>query len=66
MGLLVWAVTTLMRGLGHAGLGAQLAQVLVPVIVGVTSYIALATALGVREMGAVRSLLARRFGPTKS
>jgi hypothetical protein len=61
MGLLVWATFVAMDNLiGSAGLLQQAILVIVPVAVGVASYLGMALAFRVEELDYVRNLVLRR------
>jgi putative peptidoglycan lipid II flippase len=63
MGILVWLSSRLLENnMTFAGFGQQAVGVLVPVLVGVVSYLAFAYLLRVEEMKQVGSLVGRRLG----
>jgi putative peptidoglycan lipid II flippase len=63
MGVLVWLSSRLLEdNMTFAGFGQQAVGVIVPVLVGVVSYLAFAYLLRVEEMKQVGSLVGRRWG----
>ena len=64
MGLCVWAALHLVTSaLGTEELDAQILGVILPVAVGVGSYLWFASLLKVEELDLVRSLVRRRIAP---
>jgi putative peptidoglycan lipid II flippase len=60
MGIVVWGVWRALDSAMGASLAAQIIEVLAPTVVGLVTFLALAHALKVRELDAVRGLIRRR------